>query len=53
MIRVRSSDYRLDQLTELIVEALRLADESDQPMVAVRLEQARLLLLDKNDRAVH
>lgn len=41
------SDPRLKKLTELLVEALALSDELQLTAVALRLEQARLLLLNR------
>jgi len=43
------SDHRIEQLTTMVTEAVRLADELALMPVAVRLEQARILLLNQPD----
>ncbi|WP_426265458.1 hypothetical protein [Sphingomonas sp. PWP1-2] len=40
------SDPRLNELADLLVEALALSDDLQLSAVALRLEQARLLLLN-------
>ena len=45
----KATDHRVEQLMAMVIDSVHLADELKLSEVAVRLEQARLLLVNRPD----